>query len=172
MPRYRWSPNFVDDYAKLRTRINREYGEHGYSDKFREEASPGMLRESEADYEIQTKTYRPEAAPKEDALDRIERLERERIEAEIAREEAEATKAAELPPAPEYEPVPVEEILREMAAGRISMQDPQYLEALLDAESKDIEPDFMEEQLVESEKMPLESEPVEKKSKDTEASDN
>lgn len=59
LARYRWHPNFLDDYAKLRSRVNREYGERAYGDKVRIETS-GMLKDPEPDYELHFKPYKPQ----------------------------------------------------------------------------------------------------------------
>ncbi len=60
MGRYRWLPNWLDEYRKMRNRIDREYGERAYNDRFRIESSPGMLRQEEPDYDLHIKPYRPE----------------------------------------------------------------------------------------------------------------
>jgi len=73
--------------------------EREYDDKFRVERSPGMLRQPEIDYGLEAKRYVAEnkgkgefpleideKTKKENVLDRIERLERERILKDIYRE--------------------------------------------------------------------------------------
>jgi hypothetical protein len=97
--RGRWNPSFVNDYVKLRNRVNREYGEREYDDKVKLERSPGMLRQPEVDYRLEVKPYVAEnrekkafsleideKSQKENALDRIEGLERERILKDIYKE--------------------------------------------------------------------------------------
>jgi len=51
MSRYRYRPkiDFTEDYKRLRSRVNREYGEHAYGDKPRIEMA-SMLKEAEPDY--------------------------------------------------------------------------------------------------------------------------
>jgi len=90
--RGRWNPSFVNDYVKLRDRVNREYGEREYDDKVKLERSPGMLRQPEVDYRLEVKPHVAEnrekkalsleindKSQKENVLDRIEGLEKERI---------------------------------------------------------------------------------------------
>ena len=60
LPRYSRRPNFKSPYAKLSGQPNRKYGERAYTDPFRPEASPGMLRREEPDYELDIKPYRPQ----------------------------------------------------------------------------------------------------------------
>jgi len=97
--RGKWNPSFVDDYLKLRNSVNREYGEREYDDKFRVERSPGMLKQPEVDYGLEFKPYVAEnkgkgefpleideKSKKENVLDRIEELERERVLKDIYKE--------------------------------------------------------------------------------------
>jgi len=102
MGKYRWHPSFVEDYAKLKSRINREYGERSYNDKFRVESS-GMLRQNEPDYEIHFKPYKPEKTNVEttSAWDSPERLETPSTEQQEKIEPAE--RSENLQPSLEYQ---------------------------------------------------------------------
>ena len=59
MAKYRWKTDFSDDYARLRAKIDRDYGERAYGDKERTQTS-GMLKDAEPDYEMPTKPYKPQ----------------------------------------------------------------------------------------------------------------
>ena len=59
MPRGRWKTDFSDDYARLRWKIDRDYGERAYGDKEKIETS-SMLKDAEPDYSMPIKPYKPE----------------------------------------------------------------------------------------------------------------
>jgi len=86
MSRY-YKRKFVDDYAKLRERIDRDYGQRAYGDKFKVETT-GMLRQQEPDYELHFKPYIPEKKQKspiealEDMEDQQPETRKEKIESQ------------------------------------------------------------------------------------------
>jgi len=104
MRKYRWHPSFAEDYAKLKSRINRDYGERSYNDKFRVESS-GMLRQEEPDYEIHFKPYIPQKKNLEttSGWDSTERLETQSTKQQEKIEPAE--RSENLQPSLEYQNV-------------------------------------------------------------------
>jgi hypothetical protein len=61
LARYRWKPDFLHEYSRFRSHVNRDYGERAYGDKEKIETS-GMLKDAEPDYETHVKPYKPEKA--------------------------------------------------------------------------------------------------------------
>lgn len=79
MARYR-PRDFTHEYARLRDRINREYGERGYNDKFKIETS-GTLKQEEPDYSMHFKPYKPQMQHNETpSWENTERLEPKGVE--------------------------------------------------------------------------------------------
>jgi hypothetical protein len=82
MSRYYWR-KFAEDYAKLRERIDRDYGQRAYGDRLKVETA-GMLKQEEPDYEIHFKPYTPQKKqkPTTEILQQEDRENQEKIETE------------------------------------------------------------------------------------------
>lgn len=111
MPSKRHPFNFFDDYAKMRERTRREYGEREYNDRFRPERPTSMVRDTEPDYTSPTKPFKPEIVPElrpSETLDPIERAQLDYLQKSLEHEHITKT---ELPPSPSDDPHLVDNIL-------------------------------------------------------------
>ncbi len=151
MARYRWKTDFTDEYKRLRSGIDRDYGEHAYGDKEKIETT-GMLRDAEPDYQMHMKPYKPkedeptpwEAEPISSETEKVEthEVEPEPMEPLSIEEQREAYKLLDNP-----ESSPIEDGILE--ADESDVWDP--FEALEPGESPD---DFISDaEIVKKEKM-------------------
>ncbi len=86
MARYR-PKDFTREYLRLRDRVNREYGERAYNDRFKIESS-GTLRQEEPDYSLHLKPYKQSQHNETPTSENTEKLETKEQPQKIEKSEA------------------------------------------------------------------------------------